>query len=414
MTGLIDRPFYVQKLRSYRDTDLIKVVTGLRRSGKSTLFELYRRTLLLEGVPAERMHAFSFELPENYLGKTWDSLYFEIKSALGNEGMNYVFLDEIQNIPEFEKLVDGLYATPGVDVYVTGSNAFFLSQELATLLSGRYVELSVLPFSFEEYLRAREIDTANPYLNYEALFFDYVNETSLPQGVALRASGLGLIHDYLESILASVVEKDIAQRYEIRDRRAFMNTVRFLATQVGSRVSPTSIAKGLKADGQIIHHSTVEKYLDYLVGSFVFYRAHRFDLKGKKQLATQEKYYMVDPGLMHILAGKERTADRGHWLENVVYLELLRRGYSVWVGTSRSDEVDFVCKSSDGALVYYQVAWELSSEETVLREFGSLERIKDNYPKYVLTSDSFTQSRQGIEHRNVFQWLLQRPEQKPY
>jgi predicted AAA+ superfamily ATPase len=296
-----------------------------------------------------------------------------------------------------------------VDVYVTGSNAFFLSQELATLLSGRYVELSVLPFSFEEYLRAREIDTANPYLNYEALFFDYVNETSLPQGVALRASGLGLIHDYLESILASVVEKDIAQRYEIRDRRAFMNTVRFLATQVGSRVSPTSIAKGLQADGQKIHHSTVEKFLDYLVGSFVFYRAHRFDLRGKIQLATQEKYYMVDPGLMHILAGKERTADRGHWLENVVYLELLRRGYSVWVGTSRTGEVDFVCKSSDGALVYYQVAWELSSEETAQREFGSLERIKDNYPKYVLTTDSFTQSRQGIEHRNVFQWLLHRP-----
>jgi predicted AAA+ superfamily ATPase len=413
VAALMNRTDYVRKLNFYRDRDLIKVVTGLRRSGKSTLLELFRRDLVEGGVGPDQIHAYNFELPEHYLGKTWDGLYFEIKERLAPGVSNYVFLDEVQNIAQFEKLVDGLHATPNVDVYLTGSNAYLLGTELATLLTGRYVELSILPFSFREYLEARGVDTAQTYLNYEGLFFDYVNETSLPKGVELRSGGLGVVYDYLEAIFASVVEKDIAQRYEIRDRRAFANTVRFLATQVGTAVSPSNIARAMKADGQTVHHSTVERFLDYLVGSFVFYRVHRFDLKGRRQLATQEKYYAVDPGLLNLLAGRERTADRGHWLENVVYLELLRRGYRVWVGTSRTGEVDFVCKASNGDLAYYQVAWTLTDPETANREWRSLERIADHYPKWVLSTDSYVEGRRGIQHQNAFAWLLQENQNAP-
>ncbi|MDO8898074.1 MAG: ATP-binding protein, partial [Bacteroidales bacterium] len=315
-------------------------------------------------------------------------------------------LDEVQNIPFFEKLVDGLFVTEKTDIYITGSNAFLLSSELATLLSGRYIEISILPFSFKEYLKARNIDIENKYLNYETLFFDYVNETSLPKGVALRESGFDKIYEYLDAIYTTIIEKDITQRHQINDKRAFANIVKFVASNIGNQLSPSNISKKLKLDGQNIHHSTVEKYLDYLVSSFVFYKVNRFDLKGKKQLATQEKYYLVDAGLLNVLAGKERITERGHILENIVYLELIRRGNKVWTGTARNTEVDFVCKNTIGEIEYYQVAWQLSGENTVEREFGALEKINDNYPKYLLTTDSFTQNRSGIRHLNVFNWLL--------
>jgi uncharacterized protein len=378
----------------------------LRRSGKSTLLELYREHLLKQGIGKRQMQFYNFELPENYLGKTWSDIYFEIKKKFQTDKTNYVFLDEVQNIPLFEKLVDGLFATENTDVYVTGSNAFLLSSELATLLSGRYIEISILPFSFKEYLTARNIDTSNKYLNYEALFFDYINETSLPKGVELRESGFDKIYEYLEAIYTTIIEKDITQRHQINDKRAFANILKFVASNIGNALSPGNISKTLKHDGQNIHHATVEKYLEYLVESFVFYKVNRFDLKGKKQLATQEKYYLVDTGLLNILAGKERITDRGHILENIVYLELLRRGNKVWTGTARNTEVDFVCKTPTGEIEYYQVAWQITAESTAEREFGALGKINDNYPKYLLTTDSFTQNRSGVRHLNVFNWLL--------
>jgi predicted AAA+ superfamily ATPase len=402
-----NRKEYIEKLLAYKDKDLIKVVSGLRRSGKSTLLELYREILLKQGVGKRQIQFYNFELPENYLNKTWDDIYFEIKKKLQADKPNYVFLDEVQNITFFEKLVDGLFATQNTDVYITGSNAFLLSSELATLLSGRYIEISILPFSFKEYLTARSIDTSNKYLNYEALFFDYVNETSLPKGVALREEGFDKIYEYLEAIYTTIIEKDITQRHRINDKRAFGNIVKFIASNIGNSLSPSNISNTLKQDKQSIHHATVEKYLDYLVESFVFYKVNRFDLKGKKQLATQEKYYLVDTGLLNILAGKERTTDRGHLLENVVYLELLRRGNKIWTGTTRNTEVDFVCKSPSGDIEYYQVAWQMTNESTIEREFGALEKINDNYPKYLLTTDSFTQNRSGVKHLNVFNWLLE-------
>lgn len=406
MKNYTNRIEYIEKLLAYKDKDLIKVVSGLRRSGKSTLLELYRELLLKQGVGKRQVQFYNFELPENYLNKTWDDIYFDIKKKLQAQKPNYIFLDEVQNIPFFEKLVDGLFATENTDVYITGSNAFLLSSELATLLSGRYIEISILPFSFKEYLMARTIDTDNKYLNYEALFFDYVNETSLPKGVALREEGFDKIYEYLEAIYTTIIEKDITQRHQINDKRAFGNIVKFIASNIGNSLSPSNISNTLKQDNQSIHHATVEKYLDYLVASFVFYKVNRFDLKGKKQLATQEKYYLVDTGLLHILAGKDRTTDRGHLLENVVYLELLRRGNKIWTGTTRNTEVDFVCKTPTGDIEYYQVAWQMTNESTLEREFGALEKINDNYPKYLLTTDSFTQNRSGVKHLNVFNWLL--------
>ncbi len=408
MGNYLDRKEYISKLLAYRDKDLIKVVSGLRRSGKSTLFELYRQELFQSGVEDTQVVFLNFEQFElrKYLNDL-EALYAHIISQLDLSKPCYVFLDEVQNVTEFERLVDGLFVKANIDVYITGSNAFLLSGELATLLSGRYIEISILPFSFKEYLTARKIEITNRYLNYEALFFDYVNETSLPKGVELREEGYDKIYEYLEAIYATIIEKDITQRYQINDKRAFSNIIKFVASNIGNPLSPGNIAKTLKQDGQHTHNTTVERYLDYLVASFIFYKVNRFDLKGRKQLATQEKYYLVDPGLLNILVGKERATDRGHILENVVYLELLRRGNKIWTGTTRNNEIDFVCKNTKGDIEYYQVAWQMTSEGTIEREFGSLEKINDNYPKFLLTTDSFTQNRNGIKHLNVFNWLLQ-------
>jgi predicted AAA+ superfamily ATPase len=407
MNSFTNRNEYLSKLLAYKDKDLIKVVSGLRRSGKSTLFELYRQVLLGMGIGETQIVFLNFEDFElrKYLNDL-DALYEHIISQLDLSKPCYVFLDEIQNVIEFERLVDGLFVKKNIDVYITGSNAFFLSSELATLLSGRYIEISILPFSFKEYLTARKIDTSNEYLNYEALFYDYVNETSLPKGIELRELGFDKIYEYLDAIYTTIIEKDITQRHQINDKRAFENIVKFIASHIGSPLSPNNIAKTLKNDGQSIHNTTVEKYLEYLVESFVFYKVNRFDLKGKVQLATQEKYYLVDVGLLNILVGKDRTTDRGHILENIVYLELKRRGNKVWTGTTRNNEVDFVCKTPFGDIEYYQVAWQISNETTAEREFGALEKINDNYPKYLLTTESFTQGRSGIKHLNVFNWLL--------
>lgn len=408
MSNYTERKEYISKLEAYKNQDLIKVISGIRRSGKSTLLEMYRERLQKQGVKNNQIVFLNFEDFElrKFLNDL-DGLYYHIINQLDLSKPCYVFLDEVQNVNEFERLVDGLFVKPNVDVYITGSNALLLSGELATLLSGRYIEISILPFSFSEYLTARNIDVGNKYLNYEAFFFDYINETSLPKGVELREKGFDKVYEYLEAIYNTIIEKDITQRHQIYDKRAFGNIVKFVASNIGNILSPGNIAKTLTQNGQSIHNTTVERYLEYLVTSFVFYKVNRFDIKGKKQLATQEKYYLVDPGLLNILAGKERTTERGHILENVVYLELLRRGYKIWTGTSRNNEVDFVCKTPSGDIEYYQVAWQISSERTEEREFGALEKIKDNYPKFLLTTDGFTQDRSGIKHLNVFNWLLE-------
>ncbi|MBN2681442.1 MAG: ATP-binding protein [Bacteroidales bacterium] len=407
MKNNIQRIEYLNKLWAYKDKGLIKVVSGLRRSGKSTLLEQYKQLLIDSGVKENQIVFLNFEEFElrSFINDL-DALYLQIINQLDLSNNCYVFLDEVQNVNEFERLVDGLFVKPNIDVYITGSNAFLLSGELATLLSGRYIEISILPFSFKEYLIARQIDISNKYLNYEALFFDYVNETSLPKGVELREDGFDKIYEYLEAIYTTVIEKDISLRHKIYDKRAFNNITKFVGSNIGNQLSPANIAKTLKQDGQTTHNTTVENYLEYLTASFLFYKVNRFDLKGRRQLATLEKYYLADVGMLNILVGKYRLADKGHILENIVYLELLRRGYKIWTGTTRNSEVDFVCKNKTGDIEYYQVAWQMSVESTIEREFSALEKIKDNYPKFLLSTESFTQNRQGIGHFNVFNWLL--------
>ena len=407
MVNFIERTQYLNKLLGYKDQDLIKVVTGLRRSGKSTLLELYQIALRKLGVKPNQIVSLNFEEFElrRFLNDL-DGLFEFIMKQLDLSKPCYVFLDEVQNVKEFERLVDGLFVKRNVDVYITGSNAHLLSGELATLLSGRYIEISILPFSFSEYLTARKIDIGNKYLNYEPLFFEFVNETSLPKGIELRDLGYDKIHEYMEAIFTTIIEKDITQRHQINDIRAFENITKFVASNIGNPLSPGNIAKTLKQEGKTTHNTTVEKYLEYLVTSFVFYKVNRFDLKGRKQLATQEKYYLVDVGLLNVLVGKDRTTDRGHILENIVFLELMRRGNKIWTGTSRNSEVDFVCKTPRGDIEYYQIAWQISDKSTIEREFGALEKINDNYPKYLLTTDGFTQDRRGVKHLNVYNWLL--------
>ena len=231
-------------------------------------------------------------------------------------------------------------------------------------------------------------------------------KTSLPKGVELREEGYDKIFEYLDALYTTIIEKDISQRHKINDKRAFSNVIKLVASNIGNQVSPNSISKALKSDNQSVHHRTIEKFINYLVHSFVFYQVHRFDIKGKKQLATKEKYYLVDIGLLNVLVGRERTSDKGYILENIVYLELLRRGYKIWTGAMKNGEVDFVAKNKNGEIEYYQVTWKLFTPETVKREFGSLERIKDNYPKYLLSAESFPQSQNGIIHKNVFEWIL--------
>jgi len=252
------------------------------------------------------------------------------------------------------------------------------------------------------------VDFHQKYLNYEILFYNFVNETSIPKGVALSDMGYDKVFEYLEALYATIIEKDIMQRHRIQDKRAFANIVKFMASHIGSPLSPSGIAKVLKAENQSVHHQTVEKFIAMLVESFVFYVVHRFDIKGKKQLATQEKYYLVDVGLLNILVGREKNADRGHILENVVFLELLRRGYKIWTGSIRNGEIDFTVKNTLGEIEYYQVAWNIATIETARRELKSLTYLKDNYPKYLLTTDSFTQNYNGIIHKNVFEWLLKK------
>lgn len=286
MQNLINRRNYIGQLEKLKDKHIIKVVTGLRRSGKSTLFKIFSKKIIESGVSPNRVQQYNFEkpiFPEEY---TWRDIYKDILAKTDKENMNYIFLDEPQQITEFERLIDALYVEQFIDLYVTGSNAYFLSGELATLLSGRYITIHILPFSFAEFSESQKGTKLNKY----ELFNNYLYETSLPQGVLLREQGADIQHKYIQDVYNTIVEKDIRQRYNIQNFRSFDNLSKFLMNTIGSAVSPSSISKAMKQDHQNIHHNTVEKYIEYLANSFIFYQVNRFDIKGKQQLATQEKY----------------------------------------------------------------------------------------------------------------------------
>ena len=401
MMKTVQREDYLRKLRQLKDVDLIKIVTGVRRSGKSTLLELFRNELIKSGIDNQRIIALNFEEVENEPLLDRHKLYHYIEDRLVSDRMNYVFLDEVQNIPEYEVLVDSLYVKKNVDIYITGSNAFLQSSELATLLSGRYIEISILPFSFAEF-----VSSFSASAELSRRYDQYVNYSSFPQAVSMIEAIPDQINNYLRGIYESVVTKDVMTRREIKSRRNFDNVVRFILDNIGSAVSPSSIATVMTANSQSIKHTTVDGYLSALVNSFVLYKAERWDIKGKKLLATQEKYYTVDLGLRRVLLGRQDGSYRGHLLENVIYLELLRRGGEIYIGKAGNKEVDFVVKSPSGDLSYYQVAYSVATEETLTRELSPLRQIDDNYPKYLITLDQASFDNNGIRHLNALDFLM--------
>ncbi|MDD3773200.1 MAG: ATP-binding protein [Weeksellaceae bacterium] len=404
MKDLISRKNYIQQLEKLKNKHIIKVVTGLRRSGKSTLLAMFAKQIVASGVPSNRVQQYNFErpiFPEEY---TWRDMYKDILSKTDKDNMNYIFLDEPQQIPEFERLIDVLYVETNIDLYVTGSNAYFLSGEIATLLSGRYITIHILPFSFSEFVESQQDST----LDKQDLFNYYLYETSLPQGVLLRDQGADIQNRYIQDVYNTIVEKDIRQRYNIQNMRSFDNLSKFLMGNIGSAVSPNSISKAMKQDNQNIHHNTVEKYIEYLVNSYVFYQVNRFDIKGKQQLATKEKYYLVDIGFRNLKLGKFHYQDVGHILENIVYLELNRRGYQIWIGKIGEYEVDFIVRNMLNKFEYYQVTWSISDPRTAEREIRPLKAIDDNYPKYLISTDLITTEIDGIEHINIIDWLLKK------
>lgn len=400
MPSLVERPIYLEQLKSFREKELIKVVTGIRRCGKSTLFDLYCDYLIQDGVEEKQIIRINLEDPDYHDIKDYMQLYKTIKEQLLTDKMNYIFLDEVQNIPEFQKAVDGLFIKKNCDVYITGSNAYLLSGELATLLAGRYVEIRMLPLSFKEYVSA-----LGGVQDLQIKYRNYIQNGSFPY--ILQLNRKRDIHAYLEGIYTSIILKDVVARYRISDAGILDKIVRFMFDNIGNLCSATKIANTMTSAGRKVSAHTVDHYLTALVDSFILYRANRYDVKGKQYLMTGQKYYLCDMGLRYYLLGS-RNMDMGHILENIVYLELLRRGYEVYVGKVGSAEIDFIAIGETGE-EYYQVAQTVvSADGKVLeRELASLEAVKDHNPKYLLTMDFVPPiSHNGIKQLNVLDWLL--------
>ena len=396
---MIARQEYLENLISFRDKQLIKVITGIRRCGKSTLFELYQEYLMKNGVEKEQIISLNLEDGDYSDIETHNDLYNYVNGKLLPDKMNYVFLDEVQKVSEFQKAVDSLYVKKNVDVYITGSNAYLLSGELATLLSGRYIEIKMLPLSFKEYVSAFPEQS-----NMERLYMNYTVNSSFPY--ALELSKPKDIKQYLEGIYDSIVLKDIVARKKFQDVAMLQSVVRFMFDNIGNTTSTKKIADTMTSAGRSISVHTVESYLSALTDSFVFYKIGRYDVKGKQYLKTGDKYYAADIGLRYYLLGTKK-ADDGHILENIVFLELLRRGYEVYIGKVGNAEVDFIAIGDEGE-EYYQVAYTVkNSEETLRRELAPLEAISDHNPKYLLTMDyTPLTSHNGIKQINVLDWLL--------
>ncbi len=399
---MIQRETYLSKLRHLKDQNLIKVITGIRRSGKSTLLEAFKNELLSSGVSENNIIFINFEERENLSFTDWTTLYDEIKKGIKIDQNYYIFLDEVQLINDFEKLINSLYVKKNIDLYITGSNAYLLSSELATLLTGRYIAINIQPYSFKEYVLAYKEEN-----NTDRLFRKYLNESCFPEAVTLSLSSEDLVKDYLQNIYDTVVIKDIAKRYNLRNIHNLHRVISFLFDSVGSYVSSTNIASVLNKNSQKkISHNTIIKYLEYLTQSYILYIAPRYDIKGKELLSTNEKYYLVDLGLRNITTTNKYDTDLGHKLENVVYFELLRRGGKVYVGKHNNKEVDFVVQKNNNEREYYQVAFTVNDEKTFNREISAFKTIKDNYPKYLLTLDFDNASIDGIQKLNVVDWLL--------
>ena len=400
MIKRLDRTEYLQKLIYFKDKQLIKVITGVRRCGKSTLLEIFQDYLKANGADANQILTINLEDFDFFALRNPESLHSYIKNRLLPDKMTYVFIDEIQHCTEFPAVIDSLYIRNNVDIYLTGSNAYMLSGEIATLLSGRYIEIKMLPLSFKEYVKATDGGT-----NLSRSYRNYIRHGSFPYTLALGNNEVA-IREYLEGIYNTIVVKDIATRKKISDTMMLESVTRFLFSSAGSPVSTKKIADTMTSAGRKTDVKTIERYLDGLMESYIVYQAKRFNIRGKQYLKTLEKYYAVDTGLRYLLLGSSGT-DVGHILENIVYLELLRRGFSVYVGKLDELEVDFVAKNQNG-LQYIQVAASVRDDKTLQRELTSLQRISDNYPKLILTLDDDPEADyDGIRRTNALEWLLE-------
>lgn len=396
---MIQRKEYLKKLIAFRDKQLIKVVTGVRRCGKSTLLKMYQEWLREQGVEASRIISINFEDIDYEELTDYRKLYDYLKEHLNSERMTYIFLDEIQNVADFPKVVDSLYIKNNVDIYMTGSNAYMLSSEIATLISGRYVQIEMLPFSFKEYM-----ESTGSMNDRGVKYTEYLENSSFPQTLELKGQP-DEIRDYLEGLYNTIVVKDIVNRKKITDTMMLKSLLRFVFDNIGNPLSSKKIADTMTSAGRKIDVKTVEKYLEALTESFILYQAKRYNIKGKQYLKTLEKYYVVDVGLRFMLLGSKQM-DAVHILENVIYLELLRRGYDVYVGKINEFEVDFVAQNSRGTS-YFQVALTVRDEKTLQRELRPLQSIRDHYPKMILTLDEDPETQyDGIRRVNARDWLL--------
>ena len=396
---MIERIEYLEELKRWKDKDLIKVVTGIRRCGKSTLFELFINYLKENDIKDDQIIHINLE-EADYDFRGYKELYNYINNKIDSKNQYYIFLDEVQNVPEFQKAVDSLYIKKNVDVYITGSNAYLLSGELATLLSGRYIEIKMLPLSFKEYASAFNNN------NYYQLFLSYMKNGGMPGNVSILQTNPNDVDKYLDGIFSTIVYKDIMVRNNITDKILLESVLKFIFDSIGSPISIKKISDTLTSKGIPTSNHTVENYINAFLESFLIYKAERFDVKGKNLLARDYKYYAVDSGLRSYLLGKKADSDMGHILENIVYLELLRRGYKVYVGRVDDLEVDFVAENRDG-LKYFQVALTVRDEKVLERELKSLQKTGDHYPKYLLTLDMDLEADyEGITKINVVDWLL--------
>lgn len=397
---LIKRKEYLQQLINWRDKKVIKVITGVRRCGKSTLMDLYKSCLLEQGVANEQIISINFE-DYDYIDLLEPrNFYAYVKERILSDGrMTYFFFDEIQNVKDFERVVDSLYIKPNMDIYITGSNAYMLSSELATLLSGRYVEIKMLPLSFKEYVEVSgdEHDLPRKYRNY-------IETSSFPYVLDMKQDAR-VIREYLNGIYNTIVVKDITQRNRFPDTMMLESVLRFAYDNIGNILSTKKIADTMTSDGRKIDTKTVEKYLNALMESYMLYQCKRYNIKGRQYLKTLDKYYAVDMGMRKVLLGS-KAMDAGHILENIVYLELLRRGYDVYIGKVDDLEVDFVAMDDKG-MTYYQVSATVRDEKTLKRELASLQSINDHYPKILLTLDDDPEMEYaGIRKINALDWLL--------
>ena len=396
---MIVREQYISRLKNMLGIRVIKVITGLRRVGKTTLFKQFQQELKNSGVADKHIICLNLEEMENEALLERHVLHDYIMRLADRNTINYVFLDEIQMVPEFEKLIDSLFVKDFIDIYITGSNAWFLSSELATLLTGRYIEIPVLPLSFKEFSSVFTKSKAE-------IFEDYINFGGMPEvSNILRLKNEQEITPYLTNVYRTILEKDIYKRNKVKSKFDFENIVNFILDCVGSIVSPNNIAETVTANGNKIDNETVENYLSVLEDSFLLNKVLRYDIRGKKMLQTLNKFYVADTGFLLAILGRNAQINRGHLLENLVFIELKRRYKEIYIGKVLHTECDFVCKDDNGLISYYQVSLTVREQKTLDRELAPFSKINNHFPKYLLTLDPEEPTYNGVQQINIINWI---------